>query len=343
MTLKPLQGFRSLETHHCVTGSMRHVYVFHKHPISEEMLLGLGAGVGFVYWHMQGQPPFLGGRANVGRPGEEGLEITAGRRTGVQVNATRTASAKKAEAGLLALLEAREPVMLQVDMGYLPYFDFPVEYHFGGHVVVAAGYDAETGTVLIADRDAPLHPVSLADLALARGSRFKPFPPQHAWYTFDFSGRRAPEPAEVWSAIRTVTAGLLEPPIANLGVKGIRKAAGLLPRWPESMKGKELRGACFNGYIMIDATGGTGGGLFRYMYARFLLEAQRLTGERRLRDVAHELIDAGGRWQVVAETLHAASRARDPRARLKEAGEVLAALADCETQAWERLAAVAGG
>ena len=31
MTIKPFDGFRSLETHHCVTGSMRHVYVFNDH------------------------------------------------------------------------------------------------------------------------------------------------------------------------------------------------------------------------------------------------------------------------------------------------------------------------
>jgi hypothetical protein len=39
-------------------------------------------------------------------------------------------------------LAASQPVMHQVDMGFLPYFDFGgKEYHFGGHVVVACGYD----------------------------------------------------------------------------------------------------------------------------------------------------------------------------------------------------------
>lgn len=114
-----------------------------------------------------------------------------------------------------------------------------------------------------------------------------------------------------------------------------------MPRWPDTLKGKDLRGACFNGYIMIDAAGGTGGGLFRYMYARFLQEAQRLTGERRLREVAQDLLAAGGRWQVVAETLRAASQARDQRPRLREAGAALEAVAEQETQTWERLAAIA--
>jgi hypothetical protein len=74
---------------------MRHIYEFHNYPISEEMLLGLGAGVGFVYWHMKGTPPFYGGRANVGRAREEGLEKAAGRRTGVYVESFRTSSYQK--------------------------------------------------------------------------------------------------------------------------------------------------------------------------------------------------------------------------------------------------------
>jgi hypothetical protein len=57
MTLKPIHGFKFLQTHHCVTGSIRHIYEFYQYPISEELLLGLGAGVGFLYWHMQGTDP----------------------------------------------------------------------------------------------------------------------------------------------------------------------------------------------------------------------------------------------------------------------------------------------
>ena len=75
MTLKLIPGFKSLCTHHCITGSMRHIYDFHNHPISEEMLLGLGAGLGFIYWHMKGTMPFLGGQgqrwsARRGGPGD---------------------------------------------------------------------------------------------------------------------------------------------------------------------------------------------------------------------------------------------------------------------------------
>ncbi|MBC7264113.1 MAG: hypothetical protein H5T64_07100 [Chloroflexi bacterium] len=35
-----------MPTHHCVTGSMRHIYTYNDHDISEEMLLGVGRGNG---------------------------------------------------------------------------------------------------------------------------------------------------------------------------------------------------------------------------------------------------------------------------------------------------------
>ncbi len=316
---------------------MRHVYEFHDHPVSEELLLGLGAGVGFVYWHVKGTPPFYGGRANVGRPGQEGLEATAGKGLGVRTEHFRTGSARKAEKALLEMLEAGEPVMIELDMGFLPYFDLPEGYHFGGHAVVVAGYDPEARMVLIADRDGELHPVSMEDLAKARSSTFKPFPPKHKWYTFDFSAKRPPEPQEVRQAIREVVTGMLEPPISNLGVKGIRKAAKRTLKWPEIMDEEGLRFACFNIFVFIDAMGGTGGGIFRYMYGRFLHEAAGITGDARLNDNATEFRRIGDKWQALAEVFMKASKADGPASILPGVRAPLLELADLEQAAWSRL------
>lgn len=342
MTAKPFPRFRSLTTQHCVTGSMLHIYHFHGHPLSEEMLLGIGSGVGFIYWHMKGMPPFLGGRANVGRPGEEGLEISAGRRTGVHVQRFATGSAKKAEQALLPMLEAGQPVMLLVDMGFLPYFkDLPEDYHFGYHVVVACGYDPQTREVLIADRDQPLHPISWEQLAKARGSKFKPFPPRHTWFNFDFSQKRDPTPEEVSEAIRQMCANMLEGPISNLGVAGIRKAARAIPKWPDTMDAEALRWACFNAFIFIDAEGGTGGGIFRYMLGRFLQEASVITGTDRLAEIGQDFEAIGDRWQEVAQIFREGSRLDDPNPILAKTTAPLMEIADLEESAWRKLLALA--
>ena len=175
MTLQPLNGFIPLHTHHCVTGSMQHVYAYNGYPISEELLIGLGQGVGFIYMHFKGQPPFFGGR---GMP-KPSMEQIAGRCTDVRIELHTNKSARNARQAMLRLLASGQPVMIQVDMGFLPYFDFGgQEYQFGGHAIVVCGYDPEADEALVADRDG-LHPAPMADLERARGSLFKPFPPHN--------------------------------------------------------------------------------------------------------------------------------------------------------------------
>ncbi|MDY7079632.1 MAG: BtrH N-terminal domain-containing protein [Chloroflexota bacterium] len=341
MTLKPLEGFKSLETHHCVTGSMRHVYVYNDHDVSEDMLLGLGGGVGFIYWHQKGAPPFIGGRGK-GRPGS-GFERCAGERTGVVVEEYTTSSARKAEQTLLALFDAGQPVMLQVDMGFLPYFDFGgFEYHFGAHAVVACGYDPESRQVLVADRDAELHPVSMEGLEKARGSTYKPYPPKHKWYTFDFSHKRQPTDEEVRQAIAEQAETMLEPPITNFGVKGIRKAAKRALKWPDQMDEDTLRWTLFNTYIFIDAEGGTGGGLFRYMFSRFLREAAEIVGDPRLNESADEFQRIGDMWQEVAEVFKQGWETAAPATVLAKTTAPLMELANLEEAAWGRLREVRG-
>ena len=337
MTLTPIEGFRHFETDHCVTGSMRHIYAFHGHDLSEDLLLGLGEGVGFAYFRFRGQPPFLGGRA-MPKPS---MEDIAARRTGVRINAHKSSSDPAAEKALVAHLASGTPVMMQVDMGFLPYFDFGGhEYHFGGHVVVACGLDRASGEVLIADREKDLHPVPLAALAPARGSRYRPFPPGRKWWDFDFGAFAPPSKQDILLAIRKQASFMLSPPIANLGVKGIRKAAGEVARWDALLAPEELRGALFNIWIFASAVGGTGGGLFRRMFSRFLAEAAERTGRKQLATSGAEFGSIAAAWDAVAVLSRQAADERTPplaAACLPRLSSAIAAIADTEEKAWNAL------
>lgn len=338
MALEALDGFQHFTTHHCVTGSMRHVYVYNNHNISEEMLLGLGAGVSFSYWHFKGQAPFIGGRGGFKPPMEE----VAGQRTGVTIKMQTTTSVRRARETLLEMLEAGQPAMIQCDMGFLPYFDFGgEEYHFGGHVVIVCGYDPDTDEVLVADREEVLHPVTMEALAKARGSTYKPFPPKNLWYTFDFGQKRQPTADEVRQAILEQAQAMLEPPIRNIGVKGIRKAAQMVPKWPEKLDADELRFALFNNYIFISPVGGTGGGAFRYMFSRFLAEAAEVAGDQRLTESAEEFKQVGDDWESLGEWFRQASEASEPASILGECVAPLTGLANSEEAAWQRLREIA--
>ncbi|MEW5872653.1 MAG: BtrH N-terminal domain-containing protein [Chloroflexota bacterium] len=333
MPLAPLDGFKSIPTHHCITGSMRHVYAYNRHEISEDMLLGIGEGVGFMYWQQKGSPPFIGGR-NTPKPS---MEEIAGQRTGVSIQSYLTTSARRARESLLEMLASGQPVMLQVDMGFLPYFDFGgQEYHFGGHAIVACGYDAKTGQVLIADRDG-LYPVPLADLAKARGSTFKPFPPKNRWYSFDFSHKRLPSRAEIYQAIQAQAQFMLAPPIRSFGIPGIRKAAQAIPQWPSTLSPDEIKWTLFNTYIFISPVGGSGGGNFRYMFSRFLGEAACLAENPDLGESAADFQHIADKWQELSAWFHQASEQADPAAQLKDCVAPLNELADLEQSAWGRL------
>jgi hypothetical protein len=334
MTLNMFDQFKHFETNHCITGSMRHIYAYNNFDISEDMLLGLGEGVGFIYWQQKGQPPFIGGRSTP----EPGFEEIAGSRTGVYVTGHTTSSAHKGESTLLSMLSAGTPVMLQVDMGFLPYFDFDgQEYHFGGHAIVACGYDSITRQVLIADRENDLHPVPLTDLTKARASTFKPFPPKNKWFTFNFANKRMPLDSEIFEAIDHQAELMLNPPISNIGIKGIRKASKLIPQWSGSMDQEALKWALFNAYIFISPVGGCGGGLFRYMFSRFLLESARITGNEGLTEASTAFHRIADRWALLGEWFKCLSADSNAQSRLPEAGMQLIEIADLEQKAWIHL------
>ena len=248
-----------------------------------------------------------------------------------------TSSTRKAEKTLLELLEAGQPVMMNVDMGFLPYFDLPEDFHFGGHAIVVCGYDPGTKEVLIADRDKSLHPVPWETLAKARSSTFKPFPPKNTWFSFDFSQKRQPNTEEIWAAIGEVCDNMLHGPISNIGVQGIRKAAKQVLQWSKSMSLDEIRWSCFNTYIFIDAAGGTGGGIFRTMYARFLEKAAEMTKNARLAQVGKELKTIGDQWQEVAEIFKRGADLQDPTAILAETTSPLLSIAENEFTIWSNL------
>ena len=144
--IKPFPNCKALDGCHCQSGSLARIFHYYRHPLSEEMMLGLGAGQGFFYWHQKGTWPFIGGRSNV-----KNFFSDLGTRCGVRIESISTSSIKKSRMSLEEKLARQEPIMLFGDMAYIPWFShFPDDYHFGGHTFVICGYDGRD-TLLASD------------------------------------------------------------------------------------------------------------------------------------------------------------------------------------------------
>jgi len=303
LKIKPFKASPSLDGYHCQTNSLAKIYYHYGHSLSEDIIFGLGAGIGFIYWQMNlgsATYVFIGGRGNT-----KGFFNDLGKRTGVEIKVKSTNSARKAEALLLEKLNAKEPVMLFGDMGFLPWFELPENYHFGGHTFVVCGFDGKD-MVLASDieqKGAGLkkgfyYPITLEQLRKARGSTFKPFPPKNTYLEFNFKNYRMPQSEDIFSAIKQTIETQLNPPIKNIGVKGIRHTAKQITKWPDIFEARELRMNLFNLYVFIEV-GGTGGGCFRYMYSRFLQAAMKLTRNKSLGEAAQMFHVSGKKFTEI--------------------------------------------
>lgn len=337
--IAPFENCPALDGYHCQTNSMAKIFHYYGCHLSEDMLLGLGAGMGFIYWHQKGVAPFIGGRANV-----KNFFQDLGKRISVKIEVKTTTSEKKAERTLLEKLMRREPVMVYGDMGLLPWFDLPEGYHFGGHTFVVCGYDGKD-TVLGSDIDqkasglkkGSYYPITLEQLGKARNSPYKPFPPKNAYLEFDFATYHPPREEDINSSINQTVSSMLKPPITNFGIKGIRRSAKEITKWPDLFNDKELRLNLYSIYIFIEI-GGTGGGCFRYMYSRFLREAAKITSNKALEEVASVIFETGKLFSELGQLFEDAEKATDIRERISAAKEKFMMIADMEEEAFHHLA-----
>jgi hypothetical protein len=342
--MKPFDNCPALDGYHCQTNSLAKIFHYNNHPLSEDMLLGLGSGMGFIYWKMNmgaSTYVFIGGRGN-----NKEFFNDIGKRTGVKINTISTSSNTKAELSLLENLNKKIPVMVFGDMGFLPWFKLPKDYHFGGHTFVICGYDGQK-TVLASDMDNEAsglkkgfyYPINLEQLSKARSSTYKPFPPKNTCFEFDFKDYHMPTTYDIYSSIKKTVDSQLNPPIKNLGVKGIKYASKEIVKWPNIFDDNELRMNLFSLNIFIEI-GGTGGGCFRYMYNRFLKESAEITKNKGLIAIADKFNQAGEMFTKIGMLFKDAEKANDLSERIEYASNILSKIAELEEEAFIELSRI---
>jgi len=313
---------------HCETTTLGALLRHEGIDLSEPMLFGLGEGLGFVYWDAKSMDfPFLGGRTK-----PTTITRTVADRLSLTLHINETASPRKAWQNVASALSAGRPAGLQLDSYHLDYFTTRV--HFGGHFVAMYGYDDTHAYLIDTAQQGGAVTTTLKGLELARNER-GPMTARNLSYTIAGTGRPDLHDA-IRAAIRNNAHAFLNPPIANLGHRGIAKAARQVARWLDrsSDPSRDLPLAA-----ALMERGGTGGALFRTMYRDFLAECATIVDDDNLR-LGHQLYaEIAPLWTEVSHHITVAGETSDPD-HLAHASAILTELADRERHAMQILTGI---
>ncbi|MFE7570997.1 BtrH N-terminal domain-containing protein [Streptomyces sp. NPDC057539] len=314
---------------HCETTALGVLLRHEGLDLSEPMLFGLGSGLSFVYWDSKSMGfPFLGGRV---KPFELTRNLAAA--LGLELRVEETTSPRKAWQNVVAPIDAGRPVGLQLDSYHLDYFSTKV--HFGGHIVAMYGYDEQDAYLVDTDSQGGSVSTSLAGLAIARAER-GPMTAKHRSFTITApSGLTSPQD-RIIPAIKTCADAFLNPPIANLGHRGIEKTAKQVPKWLQRSGNPQ---ADLPRTAILMERAGTGGALFRNLYRDFLAECTQLIDSNHLRTGHSLYTEAATLWTQVAALVATAGESGDAK-NLTRAGSILHELSRIERDAMQALSLI---
>lgn len=297
MSATMVEGYRHVPGNHCGSTALRNMLVFGGVEISEEMALGLGAGVSFYYVPLDGQSPsrFINGRA--ARLEQQFCELT-----GLALELRTFAGPEESWDAARAAVDGGSPALLLTDLYHLDHYGKSA--HFPGHAVVLAGYDDEVA-YLSDTAFTELQTTRLDNLALARHGEHPIFP--LAGHMLTLADRELGDPrTAAGRAVERNANQMLEPALGEFeGLPALRRFAAEVGGWPGQID--DWQWCARFGYQVIERRG-TGGGNFRLMYARFLAEVES--------PHAGLAAAAAARWSSLAASLLAASEADEPEPAL---------------------------
>jgi hypothetical protein len=314
-------GYRHTPGHHCGSTALRNLLAHHGVEISEEMALGLGAGVSFYYVPIDGQSPSRFTNGRVGRLEEQFIELTE---APIRFETFEDPDASWEAAR--ATVDSGRSAILLTDLYYLDHYGSSAR--FPGHAVVLAGYDSEVAYLSDTGFE-ELQTTRLENLARARHGKHPLFPLEGHMLTVREGAEIGDLREASGRAIERNAGQMLDPPMGEYeGLPALRRFASEVGDWPDELADWQW---CARFCYQVIERRGTGGGNFRLMYSRFLREVGN--GHAEL------AAEAAASWTSLATVLLAASES-EPTPRLwspvrAEAARVL----DAEERLWPALAA----
>ncbi|WP_420152409.1 BtrH N-terminal domain-containing protein [Siphonobacter sp.] len=297
--------------------------------LSEPMLFGIGQGLGFIFWNMKTMDfPFMGGRIKT-----DLLTQNLAKNLNLELILKETSSTQKAWNNVKQLIDEGKVVGLKLDCYHLEYFSNP--FHFAGHYVAMYDYDHETAFLIDTKQQGVHVKTSLKSLALARNEK-GPMSSKNLHYTLNKTDESYDLKNAILTTIRTNATEYINPPINNIGYKGILKASKAIQEWYDTSNSIEKE---FKACAIIMEKAGTGGALFRNLYRDFLQESYDLLKLDILKQAHEEFIDIANAWTEISNLFLQVSETKD-RTYIEQATDILAQLSTKERNVMQQLSEI---
>jgi hypothetical protein len=321
-----IDNFKPFDGQHCETTATGTILKQLNIDLTEPMLFGLGEGLGFIFWNMKTMDyPFLGGRVK-----QDVLTENIARNLNLELTVKETSSQQKAWDNVKELIDNGQIVGLKLDCYYLEYFSRP--FHFAGHYAAIYGYDNNYAFLVDTKQQGGKVKTSLKSLGLARAEK-GPMSSKNLYYTIRKTENKSDLNDAIVTAIKNNAKEYLNPPITNIGYKGIFKTSSEIIKWFKQSKDIETD---FKTTAMLMEKGGTGGALFRNLYRDFLNESYGLLKIEKIKLGYTAFTDIAILWKTTSDLFEKVSRTKDFK-YVQQASDILITLSNKEKAAMEIL------
>jgi hypothetical protein len=324
-----MENFKPFDGLHCETTATGTLLRQLNIELSEPMLFGLGEGLSFIFWNMKNMNlPFLGGRVK-----PDALTENIARNLNLELTVKETSSQRKAWDDVKALIDKGQVVGLKLDCFHLEYFSR--SFHFAAHYVAIYDYDNNSAFLVDTRPQGGKVKTSLKSLALARDEK-GPMSSKNLYYTLLKTDKPYDLKNAILTAVRNNAKEYLNPPITNIGYKGIFKTSSEIIKW--FRQSKDIAND-FKTIAMLMEKAGTGGALFRNLYRDFLIESYNIIKIDKLKLGYDEFVEIATLWNSVSDLFEKVSQSKDFK-YIQQASDILKTISSKEKSAMEILVSI---
>lgn len=294
-TIKRLIENKSLGSN-CSTTALKTILNYYGYNLSEDYIFGIGAGLGFIYqYYANNNEYFLSGK-------NESIELNALNALGGTIISGSFDDNDLAWLEVKSFIDQNIPVILDLSIRDLPYFKPYLSglknIGFGLHNAVLCGYDETTRTVQLLDHrwNEPLV-VSYHDLAKARKSSGN-VSSRNAYKVLITSSNIPKIPNIRHSLILNINR-MKNPFAFKMGLPGVtmfKKDINIIMHTEENEDSKNA--IITYAYLMEKL--GTGGGNFRRMYGRFLMELSKKNENIKYKEIGNSYLELSRKWRKLS-------------------------------------------